>query len=163
MGASGRYGRVSYKHPLNMHMLLGEFTHTLDDKNRLTLPKKFKSELGKNIFVTRGLDKSLFVYSQKEWKIITDKLGALSMTDDNSRGFSRFFFAGASEITLDKAGRMLVPEHLKNFAKLSKEVVLTGVQNRVEIWDAQRWKAYSEKMEEDGDMMASKLGEIGVL
>jgi len=144
-------------------MLLGEFTHTLDDKNRLTLPKKFKSELGKNIVVTRGLDKSLFVYSQKEWKVITDKLSTLSMTDENSRGFSRFFLAGAAEIELDKSGRMLVPEHLKDFAKLSKDVVLTGVQSRVELWDAKLWKSYSKKMEKDGDMMASKLGEIGVL
>ncbi len=144
-------------------MLLGEFTHTLDDKNRLTLPKKFKSELGKKIVVTRGLDKSLFVYSQKEWKVITDKLSTLSMTDENSRGFSRFFLAGAAEINLDKSGRMLVPEHLKDFAQLQKEVVLTGVQSRVELWDASIWKSYSAKMEENGDLMASKLGEIGVL
>jgi MraZ protein len=144
-------------------MLLGEYTHTLDDKNRLTLPVKFKSELGKKVVVTRGLDSSLFVYSQAEWQKITDKLSQLSMTDANSRGFSRFFLAGASEVQLDKAGRILVPEHLKEFAKLGKEVVATGVQSRVELWDARAWKSYSKKMEKDGDMMASKLGEIGVL
>ncbi len=144
-------------------MLLGEYTHTLDSKNRLTLPVKFKSELGKQIVVTRGLDSSLFVYSQKEWKVITEKLGNLSMTDVTSRGFSRFFLAGAAEVELDKAGRILVPEHLKAFAKLGKEVVVTGVQSRVELWDAKLWKSYSKKMEKDGDMMASKLGEIGVL
>ena len=144
-------------------MLLGEYNHALDDKNRLTLPVKFKSELGKKIVVTRGLDSSLFVYSQKEWKIITEKLSGLSMTDATSRGFSRFFLAGAAELELDKAGRMLVPEHLKDFANLGKDVVLTGVQSRVELWDAKVWKSYSTKMEKDGDTMASKLGEIGVL
>ncbi len=144
-------------------MLLGEFTHTLDDKNRLTLPVKFKSELGKKIVVTRGLDSSLFVYSQKEWKVITQEMRKMSFTDANSRGFSRFFLAGAAEIELDKSGRMLVPEHLKEFAKLGKDVVLTGVQSRVELWDAKLWKSYSKKMEKDADMMASKLGEIGVL
>ncbi len=144
-------------------MLLGEYTHTLDDKNRLTLPTKFKSELGKKIVVTRGLDSSLFVYSQQEWKKITEKLAGLSMADANSRGFSRFFLAGATEAELDKAGRVVVPEHLKQFAKLSREVVLTGVQSRVELWDAKLWKSYSKKMEQNGDMMASKLGEIGVL
>ena len=144
-------------------MLLGEYTHTLDTKNRLTLPVKFKGELGKKIFVTRGLDKSLFVYSTHEWEIITEKLSGLSMTDENSRGFSRFFLAGAAAIELDKSGRMLVPEHLKDFANLDKEVVLTGVQSRVELWDAKLWKAYKRKMEKEGDLMASKLGEIGVI
>jgi MraZ protein len=144
-------------------MLLGEYTHTLDTKNRLTLPAKFKTELGKKVVVTRGLDSSLFLYSQKEWKVITTKLSGLSMTDANSRGFSRFFLAGATEAELDKAGRILVPEHLKEFAKLGKEVVVTGVQSRVELWDAKLWRSYSKKMERDGDMMAGKLGEIGVL
>ena len=144
-------------------MLLGEFTHTLDDKNRLTLPKKFKSELGKKVVVTRGLDSSLFIYSEKEWKKITEKMSELSMTHSDSRGFSRFFLAGAAEAELDKAGRMLVPEHLKDFAKLSKEVVLTGVQSRVELWDAKEWAAYKRKLERDGDLLAEKLGEIGVL
>ena len=143
-------------------MLLGEYTHTLDDKNRLTLPIKFKSELGKKIVVTRGLDSSLFIYSQTEWENITKKLAGLSMTDANSRGFSRFFLAGATEAELDKAGRVLVPEHLKSFAKLKKDV-LAGVQSRVELWDAKAWKAYKLKMERDGDLMAEKLGEIGVL
>ncbi len=144
-------------------MLLGEFTHTLDNKNRLTLPKKFKNALGKKVFLTRGLDRSLFLYSQNEWRRITEKISALSMTDENSRGFSRFFFAGASEIDVDKSGRILIPEHLKKFAYMNKEVVLTGVQSRVELWDKNMWIKYSKKMEENGDIMANKLGEIGVL
>ncbi len=144
-------------------MLLGEYTHTLDDKNRLTLPVKFKAELGKKIVITRGLDRSLFVYSLGEWNNITEKLGNLPMTHGDSRGFSRFFLAGAAEVEPDKAGRILVPEHLKAFAKLGKDVVVTGVQSRVELWDANEWEAYRSKMEEDGDSMAEKLGEIGVI
>ncbi len=144
-------------------MLLGEYTHTLDDKNRLTLPAKFKSELGKKIVITRGLDSSLFIYSWKEWEKITKELSSLPMTSSDSRGFSRFFLAGAAEVEPDKAGRILVPESLKSFAELDKDVVVTGVQSRVELWDAKKWEAYRVKMEEDGDSMAEKLGAIGVM
>jgi MraZ protein len=144
-------------------MLLGEYNHTLDDKNRLTLPKKFASELGKKIVITRGLDSSLFVYSQKEWGVISEKVAQLSMTDANSRGFGRFFLSGAAEVVLDKAGRMLVSEALKSFAKLGKDVVVTGVQSRVELWDAKVWQKYKAKMEKDAELMAEKLGEVGVL
>jgi len=144
-------------------MLLGSYNHTLDDKNRLTLPVKFKSELGKKIIVTRGLDGPLFVYSQKEWNVIMQKFAELSMADATSRGFSRYFLSNAVETTLDKAGRVVISESQKEFAKLTKDVTLIGVQSRVELWDAKVWKSYSTKMEKDGDLMASKLGEIGVL
>ncbi len=144
-------------------MLLGEYNHTLDDKNRVTLPAKFKSELGKKIVITRGLDRSLFIYSEKEWKIITNKLAELPMTQSDSRGFSRFFLASATEVEPDKSGRVLVPERLKSFAHLDRSVVITGVQSRVEIWDQKEWEEYRDKMETDGDSMAEKLGEIGII
>ncbi len=144
-------------------MLLGEYNHTLDDKNRLTMPVKFKSELGNKIIVTRGLDGPLFVYSQKEWENIMEKFAKLSMVDDTSRRFSRFFLSNAVETQLDKAGRVVINESQKDFADLDKDVTLIGVQSRVELWDTKTWKSYSKKMEKDGNAMASKLGEIGVL
>lgn len=144
-------------------MLLGEYTHTLDDKKRLMVPKKFKDDLGKTLVITRGLDKCLFLFSDKEWAKWADRLRELSFTKADTRGFNRFMFSGAADITLDSAGRMLVPEHLKKFAGLKSKVVLAGVSDRVEIWDERRWAAYQERIEQQGDAMAEKLGEIGIL
>tara|TARA_B100000745_G_scaffold58094_1_gene34417 strand:- start:9323 stop:9757 length:435 start_codon:yes stop_codon:yes gene_type:complete len=144
-------------------MLLGEYTHTLDEKKRLTLPKKFKHVLGKKLVVTRGLDNCLFVYAEKEWADIAAKLRELSFAQADTRGFNRFMFSGAAEVAVDSAGRILLPEHLKKFAALQSKVILAGVADRVEIWDEKRWAAYQDRIERQGDAMAEKLGEIGVL
>jgi len=145
------------------NMLLGEYTHTLDDKKRLMLPKKFKTSLGKKLVITRGLDNCLFLYSEKEWAEIAKRLKELSFAQSDTRGFTRFMFSGAAEVGLDSAGRILVPEHLKKFASLKARVVLTGVADRVEIWDEKRWNTYQGGIEEQGNALAEKLGEIGVL
>lgn len=144
-------------------MLLGEYTHTLDDKKRLMLPKKFKDSLGKKLVITRGLDNCLFLYSDKEWADIAERLRNLSFAQSDTRGFSRFMFSGAAEVETDSTGRILIPEHLKKFAALKSKVVLAGVSNRVEIWDEKRWGTYQDKIEKQGDVLAEKLGEIGVL
>lgn len=144
-------------------MLLGEYTHTLDEKKRLTLPKKFKDALGKKLVVTRGLDNCLFVYAEKEWADIAQRLRELSFAQADTRGFNRFMFSGAAEVAVDSAGRILLPEHLKKFAALKNKVILAGVADRVEIWDEKRWGVYQDRIEKQGDAMAEKLGEIGVL
>ena len=144
-------------------MLLGEYTHALDDKRRVALPKKFKVELGKKVVLTRGLDDCLFLYSEKEWEKTVEKLSQLSFTQKDTRGFTRFMFAGASEIDVDSAGRILVPENLQEFAKLGEKVVLAGVSDRVEVWSEERWKKYTRQVEGQGEKLAEKLGEIGVL
>ena len=144
-------------------MLLGEYTHTLDETKRLMLPKKFKDTLGKKLVITRGLDNCLFLYSDKEWAGIAKRLRELSFAQADTRGFNRFMFSGAAEVTLDSTGRILIPEHLKKFATLKTKVVLAGVSDRVEIWDEKRWLTYQEHIEKQGDAMAEKLGEIGVL
>lgn len=144
-------------------MLLGEYTHTLDDKKRLTLPKKFKQVLGKKVVITRGLDNCLFLYADKEWNNIAKRLRELSFAQADTRGFNRFMFSGAVEVEVDSAGRILIPEHLKKFAALKTKVILAGVSDRAEIWDEKRWAAYQERIEKQGDRMAEKLGEIGVL
>jgi MraZ protein len=145
------------------NMLLGEYTHTLDDKKRIILPKKFKDTLGKKVVITRGLDNCLFLYSDKEWADIAKRLRELSFAQADTRGFNRFMFSGAVEVDVDGTGRILIPEHLKKFAALKTKVVVTGVSDRVEIWDEKRWAAYQERIEKQGDAMAEKLGEIGVL
>lgn len=143
-------------------MLIGEYIHTLDIKKRLSLPSKFRKQFGKKIVVTRGLDNCLFVYSLKEWKKISDRLGELSIGQSNTRGFNRFMLSGAVEVDVDSAGRILIPEFLKDFAELTNKVVLAGIHNRVEIWNEKAWSLYKKKIEKQADQLAEKLGEIGV-
>src|SRR3954466_1508142 len=113
-------------------MLIGQYTHSIDDKNRISLPAKFRKEIGKKVVLTHGLDNCLFLYPLKEWEKISEKLANMGMGQSDSRGFNRFMLAGATEVDIDAVGRMLVPEHLKQFAGLDKEAVVTGVQNRIE-------------------------------
>ena len=144
-------------------MLIGEFTHTLDPKNRVSLPAKFRRELGKKIVVTRGLENSLFVYSEKEWKKIAERLGELGMGSAGTRGFNRFMLAGAVEVDVDATGRILVPDFLKKFGNLTSKVVLAGVHSRVEIWNERAWATYKKRIESQADVLAETLGEIGAL
>jgi MraZ protein len=144
-------------------MLIGEYTHTLDPKKRLSLPSRFRKEVGKKVVVTRGLDNCLFVYSLSEWKKIAEKLAALPMGAADTRGFNRFLLSGAVEIDVDSVGRMLIPDFLKEFASLRSRVILAGAGTRVEIWDEKLWKEYKRRIEKQADAMAEKLGEIGIL
>lgn len=144
-------------------MFIGEYEHALDEKKRVMLPKAFKSGLGKKMVLTRGLDNCLFVYSMGAWEKIAERLQNLSFAQADSRSFNRFFLSGAVEIEVDAAGRMLIPDHHKQFAGLKRSVVFAGVSDRVEIWDAGQWKSYKARIEKQADAMAEKLGDIGVL
>jgi MraZ protein len=144
-------------------MLIGEYKHTLDPKKRLSIPSKWRRDLGQTLIVTRGLDNCLFVYPQAEWKQITEKIGQLPLGQADTRSFNRFFLSGAVEIEVDSVGRILVPDFLKEFAGLDTKVVLAGIYNRVEIWGENKWEEYKRKIENQADALAEKLGEIGVL
>jgi len=144
-------------------MLIGEYLHTIDPKKRLSLPAKFRKELGKTVIVTRGLDQCLFVFPLSSWKKLVAKFSDLSIGSTESRGFNRFMLSGAVEADVDSAGRVLVPDFLKEFATLKTKVVLAGVNDRVEIWDQKRWDTYKKKIESQGDALAQKLGELGVI
>ncbi len=144
-------------------MLIGEYTHALDAKNRLSLPAKFRKELGKKVIVTNGLDACLFLYSEREWAAISEKIAALPLGQTDTRGFSRFMLSGAVEADVDAAGRILIPDFLKRFGRLKNRVVLTGVMRRVEIWDEAAWRAYKRRIERGADRMAERLGEIGAV
>ena len=143
-------------------MFIGEYRHTIDTKKRLALPARFRKQLGKTIVITRGLDNCLVVYPIKEWKIMSDKLGKLPTSQVEARGFARIMLAGAMEVNLDKLGRILIPDYLKKYAHLKKSVVVCGIFNRLEIWDAQRWETYRGKMEKDVGDLAGKLKELGI-
>lgn len=144
-------------------LLIGEYEHTLDEKKRISLPKAFRAALGKRVVMTRGLDNCLFVYSRSAWDKLAEKLQSLSLIQNDTRGFNRFMLSGAAEVDVDGVGRILIPDHQKIFAGLKKRVVFTGVSDRVEVWDSERWSAYKARIEKDADRMVKKLGEIGAL
>ena len=143
-------------------MFLGEYLHTLDPKKRISLPVKFRKEVGKRIVVTRGLDNCLFVYSLKDWKRISEKLGELSIGQSDQRGFNRFLLSGAVEVGVDSVGRILIPDFLKDFAGLKSRVVVAGVNDRIELWNDKQWTLYKKRIEAQADQMAEKLGDLGV-
>jgi len=116
-------------------MLLGEYNHNVDEKGRVSVPAKFREDLGASFIVTKGLDSCLFIYSKIEWNTFETKLKDLPLTNPNARNFIRFFFSGATECELDKQGRINIPQNLREYAGLSKDVSIIGVSTRVEIWD----------------------------
>ena len=144
-------------------MLIGEYTYVLDTKKRLSLPKKFRTELGKKVIITRGLDNCLFMYPMSAWSKTAKRLQELSFAQADTRGFNRFMLSGAVEVDVDSAGRILVPDFLKEFAGLKTKVVLTGANDRVEIWNEKVWSEYKRRIEKQAEQMAEKLGEIGAL
>ena len=144
-------------------MLIGEYIHTLDDKNRISLPVKFRKEIGKKIVITPGLDNCLFIFTQKEWENISDKLSNSSFLQSDNRGFNRFMFGGAVDIEIDSLGRILIPDFLKERVSLKGKVALIGVQNRVEIWDEKNWSTYKKVIEKQADALAEKLGQVGII
>ena len=143
-------------------MFIGEYIHSVDDKKRLSVPAKFRKELGKKGVITLGLNKCLSLYPTKEWNAFAEKLSKLSMGKSEDRGFSRAMLSGAFEVEIDSIGRILIPEALKSYAGLNDKVVLTGVYDRVEIWDEATWKTYKAQMVSEADRMAEQLGERGV-
>jgi MraZ protein len=143
-------------------MLLGEYKHNLDTKGRLAVPAKFRSDLAGGAIITRGLDRSLFVFAMNEWEALVQKLMSLPLAQANSRAFVRLMLAGASDVRLDVQGRILIPDYLREYAGLKKQTVVAGLYNRIEIWDAETWKQYKSKTEAASDEIAEKLGELGI-
>jgi MraZ protein len=143
-------------------MLIGQYEHTIDVKKRLALPAKFRGELGEKVIITKGVESCLVVYTEKEFKIMSDKLSNLTISQAEARSFTRIMLAGAMEVGLDKLGRILVPDYLKKYAGLSKNVVICGLSNRLEIWDAENWDVYTKKAEKGVSEMVSKLGQLGI-
>jgi len=144
-------------------MFIGEYQHSLDEKKRVSLPKSFRAGLGKKVVMTRGLDNCLFIYARTSWEKVAKKLEQLSFAQADTRGFNRFILSGATEVEVDQAGRILIPDHQKEFAGLKKNVVFAGVSDRVEVWDASKWETYKRGIERKADALAEKLGEIGAL
>jgi MraZ protein len=139
-------------------MLLGEYEHTIDDKNRLTLPSKFRTAFEDGIVVTRGMDGCLFAYTRDDWdNLVQSRLGMLDPLSKEGRRMQRFFFSGAAESELDKQGRVGLPGALLQHAKLSRDVVVAGVHDHLEIWDRDAWRRELAEVEGSAEHVAERL------
>jgi MraZ protein len=144
-------------------MLIGEYIHTLDEKKRVSLPVKFRKEVGKKIIVTAGLDNCLWIFTLDQWKKISEKLSDFSMLQADNRSFNRYMFGSATEVEVDTIGRILLPEFLVSRASLKSKVAVVGLQNRIEIWNESTWKEVRDVVEKKADQLAEKLGQAGAL
>ena len=138
-------------------MLMGEYHHNIDEKNRLIIPSKFRNELGSSFVITRGHEKCLFVYPLKEWENIVNKLKSLPFTKKDSRDFTRFFMSGATECILDKQGRVCITSPLVHYAGLTHDCVIIGANDRLEIWDNDTWNNFFITNEENFANIAENL------
>ncbi|MCW2279091.1 division/cell wall cluster transcriptional repressor MraZ [Heliophilum fasciatum] len=138
-------------------MFIGEYLHTMDSKGRLFIPAKFREALGEVMVATKGLDGCLCIYPMDEWQQVADKLKKLPFTRADARAFQRFVFSGATECELDKQGRILLAPSLRDYAGLTKDVIVIGVSTRVEVWDVERWQEYNGQTAERFEDVAENL------
>lgn len=142
-------------------MFIGEYSHSIDSKNRLIVPSKFREILNGKFIMTKGLDGCLYIYTMDEWKRLELKLKTLPITNKDARAFTRFFFSGASEMEIDKQGRILIPQNLKEYASIEKEIISIGVSTRIEIWSKEKWNEYNDS-NIDYDSIAEKMSDLGI-
>lgn len=155
-------GRIVFsRKKVTFIVFMGEYSHTIDAKGRLIIPSKFREELGEKFILTKGLDGCLSIYPMDEWKNFEEKLKALPLNDKNARAFLRFFVSSANMCELDKQGRILVPVALREFAGLTKDVVLTGNLTRIEVWSKEKWIENSNY--EDMDAIAEGMRDMGII
>ncbi len=143
-------------------MLIGEFEHSLDAKGRLIMPAKLRESIGENFVVTKGLDGCLFAFSTSEWANFEEKLKSLPLSNRNSREFTRFFLSGASECEIDKQGRFLIPNNLRESASLTKDVIIIGVGTRIELWDKEKWNSYNSDENISVEDIAENMTNLGI-
>ncbi len=143
-------------------MFIGEYNHNLDVKGRMAVPVKFRQDLKEGAVITKGLDNCLFLYTKEKWEAEARKFANLPINQSKSRAFARHMLAGAMDVEFDSQGRVTLPEYLRKFAGLKKKVIIAGMYDRLEIWNADKWNEYKTEMEENSDNIAEELGEIGI-
>jgi MraZ protein len=141
-------------------MFLGEYTHTIDDKGRITIPAKFRDELEAGLVVTRGFDRNLMVFPMEQWEELAQRITARPLGDNSVRAFRRRVFSGASDLMPDRQGRIIVPQYLRDFAAIQSEVVIAGMYDYIEMWSAESWLTVRETIEDNDD--ASRWEDLGV-
>src|SRR3989338_374857 len=143
-------------------MLIGEYIHTIDEKNRMSLPVKFRKEIGKKMIITPGLGQCLFIFTMKEWEKVSKRLSStdadLSFLKADQRSFNRYMFGRAAEVELDSIGRILIPEFLKDKIGLKNSAAIIGVKDRVEVWNEKAWSENKAIVERQAEQLAEKLG-----
>ena len=147
---------------LIIFMFIGEYRHNLDDKGRLAIPAKFRIALKKGAVVTKGLDNCLFLYSKEQFAIIAKKFASLPISQSRARAFSRHMLAGAMDVDFDSQGRITLPEYLRNFSSLKKNIIVAGLYNHLEIWDEGAWNKYKQESEKNSNAIAEELGDLGI-
>ena len=143
-------------------MFIGEYHHTIDEKGRVAVPVKFRKELANGAVVTKGLDACLFLYPMKEWETQAVRIAGLPITRADNRAFNRHMLSGAMDMEMDKQGRVVIPDYLRKFGGINKKVVITGLYNRIEIWDAEKWEQYKQTTEAESNAIAERMGELGI-
>lgn len=143
-------------------MFLGAYEHTLDDKGRLAIPARFRAQLSDGLVLTRSLDVCLQLFPLDYWATLTARISALSLMQEDARTLRRLLFAGAAELDLDRQGRILIPQSLRDHAVLQNQAMLVGLDTHVEIWAAERWQAEQARMEQNSTHMATQLSELGI-
>ena len=143
-------------------MFIGEYKHNLDDKGRLAIPAKFRVSLKKGAVVTKGLDNCLFLYSKEQFEIIAKKFASLPISQARARAFSRHMLAGAMDVEFDSQGRITLPEYLRSFSDLKKNVVVAGLYNHLEICNEAAWNKYKTESEKNSNAIAEEMGDLGI-
>ena len=141
-------------------MFMGKYNHTIDPKGRLSIPSKYREILGDEFVVSKGMDGCLFVYADEDWKAFEAKLASLPLVNEDARQFARFFLSGAQYVTVDKQGRILMPQDLRDFAGLEKDVVLAGTGGRIEIWSLEKWNAINSQV--DIGKISKSMADLGL-
>lgn len=138
-------------------MFIGEYSHSIDEKGRVSVPAKFRADLNGGVVVTRGLDTCLFVYPRAEWEVMAQKLANLPISQQKNRSFARLMLAGAWDCDVDSQGRIMLPEYLRRYAGLAKHAIVAGLYNRFEIWDEDKWHAWATAAEQSSDTLAEEI------
>jgi mraZ protein len=141
-------------------MLIGEYRYNIDQKGRLMIPAKFRQIFGLEAIVTRGIDKCLFVFPKSEWEKVVEKLLKLPLSQANSRAFTRLMLSGAHQVEIDSQGRILIPENLREYAEITKKVVVVGLYSRLEIWDEENWERYKKKAKSKHKKLLKNLANL---
>jgi MraZ protein len=143
-------------------VFLGEFDHTIDDKGRVAVPARFREEIGEGLIVTRGFDRCLQAFPRPIWQNLSQRVSALSMGNEESRQLRRLLFSSAAEVEVDRQGRILIPQNLREYAGLAEQVVIAGMDTYFEIWSGGRWSEVQEKLDENGSSIAEQLAALGI-
>lgn len=143
-------------------MFLGEFEHSIDDKGRVAIPARFREELSEGLVLTRGFDRCLQAFPRPIWQRLAERVSGLSLGNEEARNLRRLLFSGAAEVEVDRQGRILIPQNLREYAGLSEQVVVAGLNTHFELWSGDRWHSVLDALDNSAPAIAAQLAELGI-